>query len=198
EWHRREEKAAWWEFFRLRDLPLEDYLEERSALASLRWVETVGGTARRPIERYAFPPPDHDIRAKDQACMPPEGDMLGDVVAVDIANHTLDVKHSGRHAQTRPTHLFVRRNVPSGSKPAALLDIGRNVAAHGVDAPGEYRAARDLLLRRPPRLARAALRAVSPDEAERRDDEVRAACERVFALDHGVLPIQGPPGTGKT
>ena len=45
EWHRREEKAAWWEYFRLLDLPLEDYADERSALAGLAFHETVGGTA---------------------------------------------------------------------------------------------------------------------------------------------------------
>src|SRR5690606_31879176 len=198
EWHRREDKAAWWEFYRLRDLPLEDYTEERSTLASLRFVETVGGTARRPIERYAFLPQDHDVRSKDKACLPPEGDTLGEIVAVDVARHTLDIQHAGKHAETRPTHLFMRRNVPSGSKPAALLRIGRFIAANGVDASGDYRAARDLLLRRPPRRARGALRAVSADETGPRDEEVRNACERVFALDRGVLPIQGPPGTGKT
>ena len=31
DWHRREEKAAWWEYFRLRDLPDEDLLDERAA-----------------------------------------------------------------------------------------------------------------------------------------------------------------------
>ena len=47
----------------------------------------------------------------------------------------------------------MKRQVPSGTKPAVLLEIGRWIAAHGVDAPGdEHRAARDLLLRRPPRL----------------------------------------------
>jgi uncharacterized protein len=32
-----------------------------------------------------------------------------------------------------------------------LLEIGRWIAANGIDGPGEHRAARDLLLRRPPR-----------------------------------------------
>ena len=67
EWHRREDKAAWWEYYRLRDLPLEDYEEERSALAGLMFVGTVGGTARVPVNRYSFPAQDHDIRRKDEA-----------------------------------------------------------------------------------------------------------------------------------
>ena len=70
EWHRREDKAAWWEFFRLRDLPPEDYEDERSALAGLELVGTVGGTARVPINRYSFPPQDHDIRKKDEVLRP--------------------------------------------------------------------------------------------------------------------------------
>src|SRR5262249_8539445 len=32
DWHRREEKAVWWEYFRLSDLSAEDLLEERAAL----------------------------------------------------------------------------------------------------------------------------------------------------------------------
>ncbi|HEY8518718.1 MAG TPA: TM0106 family RecB-like putative nuclease [Gammaproteobacteria bacterium] len=199
EWHRREEKAAWWEYFRLRDLPLDEYREERSALDGLELVgDEDGGTPRRPIRRYAFPPQDHDIREGDTACIPPDGAVLGEVVAIDIAGHTIAIQHSTKLAAERPQRIFVRRNVPSGAKPAALLELGRFIAAHGADAPGmEYRAARDLLLRLPPR------RAPQPEppsrsEASFPDAEVARACRLVFALDHGVLPIQGPPGTGKT
>ena len=35
DWHRREEKAVWWEYFRLAELPAEDLLEERAGLAGL-------------------------------------------------------------------------------------------------------------------------------------------------------------------
>jgi uncharacterized protein len=151
EWHRREDKAAWWEYFRLRDLPLEAYEEERSALAELTFVGTVGGTARAPVHRYSFPPQDHDIRKKDAACVPPDGDEIGEIAAVDVGNHTIDIQHRSSRAAERPERIFVKRHVPSGTKPAVLLEIGRWIAAHGVDAPGEHRAARDLLLGKPPR-----------------------------------------------
>jgi hypothetical protein len=49
DWHRREEKAAWWEYFRLCDLSAEDLLEERAALSGLTFVDAVGGTAGAPI-----------------------------------------------------------------------------------------------------------------------------------------------------
>ena len=47
EWHRREEKAPWWEYFRLKSLTDEELLEERAGLAGLMFVKrTEGGTKR--------------------------------------------------------------------------------------------------------------------------------------------------------
>ena len=47
EWHRREDKAAWWEYFRLKDLPLDAYEDERSALSVLPlWVYPFGARRR--------------------------------------------------------------------------------------------------------------------------------------------------------
>ncbi|HEX2138967.1 MAG TPA: TM0106 family RecB-like putative nuclease [Woeseiaceae bacterium] len=195
EWHRREEKAAWWEYFRLRDLALDDYLEERSALAELTFVATVGGTSRRPVHRYAFPAQDHDVRRGDEVCVP-AGDCIGAIDDLDLAARTIDLQHAGKWADARPSHVFVRRNVPSGSKPAALLALGRWVADQGIDAPGPYRAARDLILRRPPRLIEDSPGLVGMGSVP--PDEIATACRLGRDLDHGVLPIQGPPGTGKT
>lgn len=194
EWHRREEKAAWWEYFRLRDLPLDDYFDERSALADLAFAETVGGTAKRPIRRYAFPAQDHDVRRGDEVCIP-AGDCIGTIDDLDLGARTADLQHAGKWADERPTHVFVRRNVPSGAKPAALLELGRWVAENGIVAPGPHRAARDLVLRRPPRLIEGSAGLGGDSDPE---DEIATACRLGHELDRGVLPIQGPPGTGKT
>ena len=190
EWHRREDKAAWWEYYRLRDLPLEDYEEERSALAGLTFVGTVGGTARVPVNRYSFPAQDHDIRRRDEACVPPDGDGLGEVVAVDVGAHTIDIQQKGNRANERPERIFVKRQVPSGTKPAVLLEIGRWIAANGIDGPGEHRAARDLLLRRPPRFITGSS-GLAQDGAKRTDvasgapgsnDEPRGREQRVISF----------------
>lgn len=194
EWHRREEKAAWWEYFRLRDLPLDEYADERSALAGLAFLDTVGGTAKRPIHRYAFPAQDHDIRRGDEICVP-EGSCIGTVDSLDVGARTIDLQQNSTWAEERPPYVFVRRNVPSKPKPAALLALGRWVAEHGIDAPGPWRAARDLILRYPPRLVPASR---GLDDRNAPGDEIETACRLGRELDHGVLPIQGPPGTGKT
>ena len=56
DWHRREQKALWWEYFRLSGLGAEDLLDERAGLSGLAFVGVIGGTAKAPIHGYGFPP----------------------------------------------------------------------------------------------------------------------------------------------
>ncbi|MGZ5429711.1 MAG: TM0106 family RecB-like putative nuclease, partial [Thermoanaerobaculia bacterium] len=63
EFHRREDKVTWWEFFRLRDITEDDdLLDERKVIAGLRFLERVGGTKKCPIDRYKFPSQELDVR----------------------------------------------------------------------------------------------------------------------------------------
>ena len=61
DWHRREEKATWWEFFRLAELSAEDLSEERAALSGLAFIESVGGTTAAPVHRYRFEPQETEL-----------------------------------------------------------------------------------------------------------------------------------------
>jgi len=191
EWHRREEKAPWWEFFRLRGLTDEELFDERCAISGLQFVKRVGGTERAPIDRYRFPQQDTEVREGDQLEI--SDGTLGTVEAIDIVERTLDVKKRGSMAETHPTSVFVHTIVRSTELAESLLRLGTWVAANGMDAPGEYRAGRDLLLRNPPRLA-----PVANELYALHADIVAEARRLVLLLDNGVLPIQGPPGAGKT
>ena len=62
DWHRREEKAVWWEYFRLSDLGADELMDERAALSGLAFVAATGGTAKAPIHRYRFPPQENEFR----------------------------------------------------------------------------------------------------------------------------------------
>jgi uncharacterized protein len=195
DWHRREEKAPWWEYYRLRELSDEERLDDMAALSGLEFVERVGGSPRGPVDRYRFLPQDSKIREGDKLHTPlPDSRWFGDVVAVDFANRTVDVKKGGRNAELHPTSVFAHDTVSTKQQAESLMRLGEWVAEHGGDAPGGYRAARDLLLGRPPRLTGHAGGALeAPGE-----DGVRAAQRLALALDHGTLAIQGPPGSGKT
>ena len=75
----------------------------------------------------------------------------------------------------------------------ALFRIGEWVAANGIDTAGRYRAGRDLLLRKRPRLARGEV--LEPHTGEEPKSTV---CRIASALKDSVFAIQGPPGAGKT
>jgi hypothetical protein len=65
DWHRRENKAVWWDYFRLSALSAEELVDERVGLSGLTFIESVGGTAKAPIHRYHFPPQDTDLRGDE-------------------------------------------------------------------------------------------------------------------------------------
>lgn len=56
EWHRREDKATWWEYFRLAALGSEELLEEKAGLGGIEFLARVGGR-ERPIAGGALPVP---------------------------------------------------------------------------------------------------------------------------------------------
>ena len=194
DWHRREEKAPWWEYFRLRELSDEDLLDETAALSRLEFVERVSAV-RVPVDRYRFPAQETAIREESELELPgAEGGSFGEVVAIDLIERTVDIKKNGRFADLHPTSVFAHRVVRTEVLAQSLMRLGEWVAEHGVDAPGEHRAARDLLLGRPPRIAG---HAGGPLERPG-EGGVIAARRLALTLDHGTLAIQGPPGSGKT
>ena len=190
DWHRREEKAVWWEYFRLAALSAEDLLEERAGLSGLVFVGAAGGTAKAPIHRYRFPPQETEIRGGEELCNL-GGAKLGKVEAISFADNTVDIKKRQDTAGLHPQAAFAHSYVGGQVMAEALVRIGDYVADHGVRGDGPYQAARDLLLRESPRVG---------DELLHRAGEttVEAAVRLCGHLAGGVLPIQGPPGAGKT
>jgi uncharacterized protein len=217
DWHRREAKSAWWEKFRLADLPGDDLLNERCALAGLSFVAVVGGTAKAPIHRYRFPPQEVELRG-GESLHAVGGAKFGSVADISLEDRTVDIKKRMDTAGVHPEAVFAHDVVSTEVMADALLRIGEYVASHGVarrprlvvvsgsrDDPTpdlfaaaekeekseSYQAARDVLMRRRPQLSGQPLR--RPGETP-----VEAAMRIAPLLAEGVLAIQGPPGAGKT
>src|SRR3984957_10089155 len=196
DWHRRENKASWWEGYRLADLDDEDLMEERAGLAGLRFVKRISSERGIPVDRYAFEKQETEVRAGKELYR--ENQKFGEVVAVDLLARTLDIKKTKKTAEVHPPALYVwDRPMNVNNHADSLLELGEwvrdNCVSTGIDAPGKFRAARDLLLRRPPRLLRGETIAAKLGE-EPKNTASRIAC----ALDESVFAIQGPPGAGKT
>lgn len=187
DWHRRELKAVWWEYFRLADLTADDLLDERAGLSGLTFVGPQGGTARAPIHRYQFPPQECDLRGDED--LHRGLSKFGSVEAISPEDRWVDIKKRQDTAQEHPEAVFGHRVIPAQVLADSLMRIGEYVATHGVEGSGQYVAARDLLLRLPPRMGPLQQRGEAPTES---------ACRVVLAMEGGVLPIQGPPGAGKT
>ena len=55
-WHRREDKSAYWEKFRLEALTAEELMDERAALSGLEFLGEVDRSKTGiPTHRYRFP-----------------------------------------------------------------------------------------------------------------------------------------------
>jgi predicted RecB family nuclease len=192
DWHRRENKATYWEGYRLADLDDHDLLEERAGLAGLQFVERVAVERKIPTDRYSFEKQETEARiGKD---LYSKAEKFGCVVAMDAARRTIDVKKTRKAADLHPTALYAwERPFHVKEHAEALFRIGEFVARNGVDAAGRFRAGRDLLLRRRPRLAGSGtLEALAGEEVK------NTACRIASTLEDSVFAIQGPPGAGKT
>ena len=201
EFHRRESKAAWWEFFRLQELAAEDYEDERRSLADLEYVDTVGG-AGVPIERYRFPPQDVDARVGDEV-RDQEGERIGTVEEISVAGNWIDIKKTRKTVNARPPNVFFHKLIGADAIREALVRLGEHVCANGFALAAPFVSAVRLLRRiRPGHGRTGELFPTTPSAASglRRpgEDPVKAASRLALELDGDVLAVQGPPGTGKT
>jgi uncharacterized protein len=201
-WHRREDKSMWWEFHRQMDLTPEQLVEDDASVGLLVPVGPVSEEKKgKQVWRYRFPDQEHDLgrgrlfeprRKQDAPDAKPFDWAVGDLVAVDAAELTVDIRRTV--ADPHPAAVVPLPWVPTPEHQARLFEIGEWVAGHGIDGDGPHRAARDLLLGRPPRAGQEVGEALCrPNETD-----LAAARRLVLSLDDTVLPIQGPPGSGKT
>ena len=203
-WHRREDKAMWWEFHRLMDLSPEQLVDEADPIGLLEPIGPIDEVTKsgKQTWRYRFPPQDFDVGRDvyDPALKQERPDDspfswgVGTVVATDPAANTVDLQRIAERAAPARDRAAAVDPAPSAHQ-ERLIELGEWVADHGIDADGPYRAARDLVLGRPPRVGRRARRGARRTPTSR---DLAAARRLVGTLDRTTLPIQGPPGAGKT
>src|SRR6266850_2382348 len=191
-WHRREDKRAWQDGYRYAEMHDADLLDERVGLTRMSFVERVQSGRQVPTDRYSFEPQRSNVRAGKVLYYGDE--KFGEVVTIDLAKGVVDIKKTKKTAEVHPPTVYTwSAPLPTDSQAGSLYRIGAWAAENGVDAAGRYRAGRDLLLRRPPRL-------INGEKLQQLASEtaVNTAKRIVLALEDSVFAIQGPPGSGKT
>ncbi len=192
-WHRREDKRAWQEGYRLAEMTDEELLDERVGLTGMRFAERVDRGKQVPTDRYSFDAQQRsNVRAEKDVYFGDE--KFGEVLTIDHSKGVVDIKKTKKTAEVHPPTVYMwDAPLNTDAQAGSLYRIGAWVAESGVDAAGHYRAGRDLLLRRPPRL-------LNDEKLEQLASEttVNTANRIVLALEDSVFAIQGPPGSGKT
>jgi uncharacterized protein len=179
DFHWREAKSSWWEHYRALELPADDRLEDRSAIAGLSYVGVVGHVKQSAVHRYAFPEQEHSLRLVPKPMDPDTKRSSGEVV--DIQARHVDIRRGPRLDVPHPRALVVGTPIDTSILAQSLFTLAQLVA---TDSPG-YEATTALLLRQAPELREA-------------DAPEQALASVAGQLSGRVLAVQGPPGSGKT
>jgi uncharacterized protein len=193
EYHRRELRPQWREYFERLRSDLDALAEDPKCLAGL---VPVAGIAPEVVKQSLahvldFPPQTHGFRAGDRPVDPATGKGAGEIASVTNApdgSGRIVLKRGPKLATTAlPRALVPKDIVPLDEVQKSLRRIGRAVAA------GERAGLAGALLERALPRRRSgvpvASGASSPAELATLIDDL---------ADASVLVVQGPPGTGKT
>ena len=195
EYFRREDKSAWWEFFRVHELEHEDLLDERKAITGLKFVGVLPkeGKEKNETHRYQYPPQEVSMEEGDKV-IAVKGETVGSVKAISLEHGTIDIKKAAKAVGEHPKAVHVSERVDPGSLETSLMNLAEAVDGYGLDHTWPFPASKDLLMRRMPRLTDGKEGAF----VQTGEDSVKAALRIASNLDSSVLAIQGPPGSGKT
>ncbi len=194
QYHRREAKAEWWEFFRRVEQPTE-MVADRQALGGLKWLREIlpyrhGPRDRSEVYTFAFPEQEYDLGGS-----PVDVDTrssVGAVISIDDDRRRIAIKLANK---TKPESL--RAIVPGGplntkAHRAQLAAIAVSYRDGRLDF--DHPATAALLARRLPSLRGCAPGAtIQPGRLT-----LEAISAIVRSVRSGALVVQGPPGTGKT
>src|SRR6266516_1742449 len=195
-WHRREGKSEWWEYYRKCDLNDEQLVEDREAIGAIEVRGEVRPENRSNVFRYWFDPnQEYKIGVGDQSHDPRTESGAGEVVAIDPIAGWIELSRGVKSESPDPTSLIPASPIPTKEQRDALMRLGQRIVDHGFAGTGAYHAARDLLCLEPPRIDGVIEGAPLVQAGERAKDIARLLAPR---LNHTYLAIQGPPGSGKT
>ena len=175
DYHQREQRPQWWEWFRWPQLDDDELIRDRTAIGGLAWDRNAPEVEEKShAYRMTFPPQEHKI---DGDAHDPDT-RRGFRVRVDDEHGVVTViRGATRDDEPLPRGLTPGKPVEDWVKRDALLRFVR-AYAEGLDA---YPALSALLERRPPDV--------------RLDGE---PVEAAPSLGQSYLFVQGPPGSGKT
>jgi predicted RecB family nuclease len=170
EYHRREEKPQWWEYFHHKQLDAEELIEDTDTIGGLELLGEPVAVARSLEYTFRFPPQEHKIGG---SAVDPATEQRYPVAVDDELGRVMVRRSVEKKDEPLPAALIPSTPLPTWVQRDAVLRFAKGRA--------RYPALVEILERRPPR-------------AELGGTVVEAAA----SLDASYLFVQGPPGSGKT
>jgi predicted RecB family nuclease len=171
EYHRREGRPQWWEYFHHLSLDEEELLEDGDTISGLELSGEPVEVKQSLEYAFTFPPQEHKI---GRTAVDPAIERAYGHVAVDDERGTLTLRRGKALAEEPlPKALIPPEPLPTWVQRDAVLRFAQNQE--------NYSALLEILERQPPR----ALPGGSLAEA-------------TLSLEGSYLFVQGPPGSGKT
>ena len=149
EFHRREDKSMWWEFYHRCGFTEEEHVESRATLGALTYEGEAGQVKRSVIHRYRFPDQPHEVKVGNSPKNPDtaESDELkrgfcGTVVALDETDGTIDLKRGRGSPVPHPAALVPLDNVQNTVLRESLARLAEAVVSGGFAAGSPRRRCR--------------------------------------------------------
>jgi uncharacterized protein len=190
EYHRREERREWWDFFK-RFEPNYDWVGDPECIGCLTAdpAHTPVPVKQSTIRRFTFDEQDLKFDVGDSVHRTDTGKGGGTIVAINEDEHWLDLKIGNK----QPPFTDGVSLVPGGPRPAKVItDALRRFAAAVIDGTTDrYGAVMSILKKGAPQIDRLS-------ELRGSSNLLADTIAALGRMDGTHVVIQGPPGCGKT
>jgi uncharacterized protein len=193
EFHRREDKPAWWAMFNRQQLPEEELVDDAECLGALRPDPTRPPVPEKKsfVHTFRFPPQDFKMRVTDRPKRANTLTAAGEIVYLDEDGGIVSLKIG---AKAEPYENAFSLIPPGPIDSGVLREAVYRYADALIADDGRYGAISSILRREYPRVK--GIAAGQPIILG--SDYVAQASVAIARLDASHLLVQGPPGTGKT
>ena len=189
DYHRREAKPRWWDFFRRLKLTPAELTEDAESIGELEPAGEATQWKKSLLHAFSFPPQQHKLVAGADVVDPVTAESAGKILSLDDEGGRLELVRGPRLARLPlPRALIPPGPYRADDQRAALARLARAIA----QGEERYGALRLVLRREPPRFH--GHERGGPIQTRELDDMRRLVAD----LDRSYLFVQGPPGSGKT
>ncbi len=191
EFHAREGRPQWWEFFDRQSRFEDELLDDTECLAGLTLTGPPSPVKRSLLHRFQFPAQETKRKSGDQVVDVATLAPVGTIELIDEDNLVVEIKRGARSGSL-PENLNIGPGGPINTD--ALREAIYRFATDILSGTNSYTAVQDILERAAPRITSVAHgQAIASG-----GDLLSATTEAVANLADSYLFIQGPPGAGKT